>query len=161
MRIWLTEYGYQTNPPDRSLGVSYATQARYLGEAAWRTFKARNVDMLIHYLYRDEPDVARWQSGLLSANGAAKPARNAFMVAAAQAYRIGLTTAIWAHVRPGHGRQYYVLQQFRRGSWRTVNGAYRTTRRGYLYRYVRAGQGSKLRIVHTPTGTTSPILHVR
>ena len=159
-RIWLTEYGYQTNPPDRFLGVSYATQARYVGEAAWRTFKARNVDMLIHYLYRDEPDVGRWQSGLLTPSGVAKPALRAFMVAAAQAYRIGLTTAVWGHVRPGEGRQYYLLQQFRDGAWRTVNGAYRTTARGYFYRYVRAGKGSKLRIVHTPTGTISPILQV-
>ena len=28
--LWLTEYGYQTNPPDRLLGVSYALQAKYL-----------------------------------------------------------------------------------------------------------------------------------
>ena len=64
MRIWLTEYGYQTNPPDRILGVSKALQARYVSEAAQRSFAARNVDMLIHYLYQDEPDVSRWQSGL-------------------------------------------------------------------------------------------------
>ena len=161
MRIWLTEYGYQTNPPDTFLGVSHATQARYVGEAAWRAFKARNVDMLIHYLYRDEPDLGGWQSGFLTAAGTAKPARNSFMIAAAQAYRIGLTTAVWGHVRPGHGRQYYLLQQFRKGAWRTVNGAYRTTNRGYIYRYVRAGKGSRLRIVHTQTGTISPILKVR
>ena len=161
MRIWLTEYGYQTNPPDRLLGVSYATQARYVGEAAWRTFKARNVDMLIHYLYRDERDLAGWQSGLLTAGGAAKPARRAFMVAIAQAYRRGHTTAVWAHVRRGRGSQRYVLQQFRGRKWRTVNGAYKTTKRGFLYRYVRAGKGSKLRIMHTPTGTVSPTLVVR
>jgi Beta-galactosidase len=160
-RIWLTEYGYQTNPPDRFLGVSPTTQARYVADAAWRTFKARNVDMLIHYLYRDEPDPARWQSGLLTASGTAKPSLRAFMVAAAQAYRRGLTTAVWGHVRPGEGRQYYLLQQFRDGGWRTVNGAYRTTSGGYFYRYVRAGKGSKLRVVHTPTGTVSPILLVR
>jgi len=117
--------------------------------------------MLIHYLYRDEPDVGRWQSGLLTTTGAPKPARRAFMVAAAQAYRRGLTTAVWGHVRPGEGRQHYLLQQFRNGAWRTVNGAYRTTVRGYFYRYVRAGAGSLLRIVHTPTGTISPILRVR
>jgi hypothetical protein len=34
-RIWLTEYGYQTNPPDRS-GVSRSVQARYVAEAALR-----------------------------------------------------------------------------------------------------------------------------
>jgi hypothetical protein len=160
-RIWLTEYGYQTNPPDRLLGVSPTLQARYLGEAAWRAFKADNVDMLIDYLYRDEPDVGGWQSGFVTASGAAKPSRRAYMVAMAQAYRRGRTTAVWAHVRPGTGRQRYVLQQFRNGGWRTVNGAYLTTRRGFLYRYVRAGKGSKLRIVHTATRTVSPILVVR
>ncbi len=160
-RIWLTEYGYQTNPPDRVLGVSRALQARYVGEAARRAFNAPNVDMLIHYLYRDERSVGRWQSGLMTAGGSAKPSRRAYMVATAQAYRRGRTTAVWAHVRPGSGRQRYVLQQFRNGGWRTVNGAYRTTKRGFLYRYVRAGKGSKLRIVHTPTRTVSPILVVR
>ena len=104
---------------------------------------------------------AGWQSGLMTAGGFAKPSRRAYMVAMAQAYRHGRVTAVWAHVRPGTGPQRYVTQQYRRGGWRTVNGAYRTTKRGFLYRYVRADRGSKLRIVHTPTRTTSPILVVR
>ena len=160
-RIWLTEYGYQTNPPDQMLGVSRTAQARYVGEAARRAFNARRVDMLIHYLYRDEPDVGRWQSGFVTSRGSAKPARRAYMVAASQAYRRGLTTAVWGHVRPGEGRQTYVLQQFRHGGWRTVNGAYRTTQRGFFYRYLRAGRGSKLRVLHPATATVSPILVVR
>ena len=41
--LWLTEYGYQTNPPDRLLGVSYALQAKYLGEAALRVWKQPGV----------------------------------------------------------------------------------------------------------------------
>ena len=32
-RFWITEYGYQTNPPDRIFGVSFANQARYLTQA--------------------------------------------------------------------------------------------------------------------------------
>ncbi len=32
-RIWITEYGYQTNPPDRVFGVSWANQAKYLTQA--------------------------------------------------------------------------------------------------------------------------------
>ena len=32
-RIWITEYGYQTNPPDRIFGVSFLNQARYLTQA--------------------------------------------------------------------------------------------------------------------------------
>jgi hypothetical protein len=117
--------------------------------------------MLIHYLYRDEPQLGRWQSGFVSASGTSKPARRAYMVAISQAYRRGRTTAVWGHVRVGVGRQLYVLQQWRAGRWRTVNGAYRTTQRGFLYRYVRAGRGSKLRLMHTPTGTVGAVLVVR
>src|SRR5207248_6357018 len=32
-RIWITEYGYQTNPPDSIVGVSWAKQAAYLTQA--------------------------------------------------------------------------------------------------------------------------------
>ena len=32
-RIWITEYGYETNPPDSLFGVSYAKQAAYLKQA--------------------------------------------------------------------------------------------------------------------------------
>jgi hypothetical protein len=161
VRIWLTEYGYQTNPPDHMLGVSRTLQARYVGDAARRAFNAPGVDMLVHYLYRDEPAVGRWQSGFMTSRGSAKPARRAYMLAASQAYRRGLTTAVWGHVRPGEARQSYILQQFRHGAWRTVNGAYRTTQRGFFYRYVRAGRGSKLRILHPATRTLSPTLVVQ
>src|SRR6266404_6252360 len=37
--LWLTEYGYQTNPPDRILGVSLARQAQYLSDAALRVLE--------------------------------------------------------------------------------------------------------------------------
>src|SRR6266699_1478940 len=64
-RIWLTEYGYQTNPPDRLLGVSQLLQARYIGDAALVAYRTPRVDMLIQFLYRDEPNVDRFQSGLV------------------------------------------------------------------------------------------------
>ena len=36
-RLWITEYGYQTNPPDRAFGVSYAQQAAYMRRRTrWR-----------------------------------------------------------------------------------------------------------------------------
>jgi hypothetical protein len=54
-RIWLTEYGYQTNPPDR-FGVSRSVQAKYVAQAALRAKSARFVDVLIHFVVRDAPD---------------------------------------------------------------------------------------------------------
>jgi hypothetical protein len=65
-RIWLTEYGYQSNPPDRLLGVTPALQARYESEGSYAAYRAPRVDLLIHFLYRDEPTLARFQSGLVT-----------------------------------------------------------------------------------------------
>src|SRR5947199_3478949 len=77
-RIWLTEYGYQSNPPDRILGVSLGLQARYEGEGTYAAFRAPKVDLLIHFLYRDEPRLARFQSGLVSLSNGRKPEYTAF-----------------------------------------------------------------------------------
>ena len=71
-RIWLTEYGYQTNPPDPS-GVSRSVQAKYVAEAALRAKTARFVDLLIHFIIKDEPQLSGWQSGLFTAAGVAGP----------------------------------------------------------------------------------------
>jgi hypothetical protein len=98
-RIWLTEYGYQSNPPDRVLGVSLALQARYIGEGAYAAYHAPRVDLLIHFLYRDEPALARFQSGLVSLTNAKKPAFNAFELPLAQISRSGTRSALWGELR--------------------------------------------------------------
>jgi hypothetical protein len=94
-RIWLTEYGYQSNPPDRLLGVPLALQARYIGEGAYAAYRAPKVDLLIHFLYRDEPDIARFQSGLVTVTNAVKPAYAAYQLPLAQ---ISGST-LWAQLR--------------------------------------------------------------
>ena len=79
MRIWVTEYGYQTNPPDRLFGVSELQQALYMKQA-WNKLAANpKVDMMIWFLLKDESRVGSgWQSGLFTAAGARKPAREIF-----------------------------------------------------------------------------------
>ena len=79
-RIWITEYGYQTNPPDRIFGVSWANQARYLTQAYGIAKRHPRIDMFLWFLLRDERRLADegWQSGLLTASGAKKPAFAAF-----------------------------------------------------------------------------------
>ena len=71
--VWLTEYGYQTNPPDTFLGVPPQRQATLLSLAAMRAWRLPRVTMLIQYLYRDEVVLSRFQTGLVFAN---EPARN-------------------------------------------------------------------------------------
>jgi hypothetical protein len=159
-RIWLTEYAYQTNPPD-VFGVSRDEQARFIAEAARRVHQAPKVDMLIHYLYRDEPELARWQSGLETVKGEAKPALAATMLPLAQVERRGTRTIVWGQVRPGNGRQRYVLQRLTGGSWTAVGGSAATDSRGYLRRTVSAPRGTKLRIWYPAGRLSSPTLVVR
>jgi hypothetical protein len=77
-RIWLTEYGYQTNPPDGVFGVSWATQAQYVRQSFAIARRHPRIDMLLWFLLQDERDPARWQSGFISAAGERKPSFEAF-----------------------------------------------------------------------------------
>jgi hypothetical protein len=80
--IWIDEYGYQTNPPDRLLGVTPALQARYLTEAVRMARANPRITMLLWFLLSDEPRLGGWQSGLETASGKRKPAFFAFARAA-------------------------------------------------------------------------------
>jgi len=76
--LWITEYGFQTNPPDKLFGVSWAKQASYLTEAFGIARRNPQIAMMLWFLLRDEPSVGGWQSGLLTRTGAKKPAFNVF-----------------------------------------------------------------------------------
>jgi hypothetical protein len=82
-RIWITEYGYQTNPPDPVFGVSWAKQAAYLTQAFAIARKNPRVDMMLWFLLKDEPTLGGWQSGLMTVNGKKKPSFAAFQRMAA------------------------------------------------------------------------------
>jgi hypothetical protein len=77
-RLWITEYGYQTRPPDRLFGVSYRKQASYLKQAFAIARKNPRVDMMLWFLLRDQRALGGWQSGLLTARGSRKPAFRTF-----------------------------------------------------------------------------------
>jgi hypothetical protein len=159
-QIWLTEYGYQTSPPDNTAGVSYAKQAQYTGEAALRTYQLPQVSLIIHFLYRDEPSLGGWQSGFQTVTGKLKPAFNAFRLPLAQVSRDGATTVVWGQVRPRSGSQTYVLQQRRGGRWVSLGGTKRTGGTGFFTRIVRAGRGVQLRVYSPRDAAYSPALTV-
>jgi Glycosyl hydrolase catalytic core len=77
--LWITEYGYQTNPPDKTFGVSYAKQALYMKQAFAIARKNPRIDMMLWFLVRDERAVGNWQSGLETVTGKKKPAWSAFL----------------------------------------------------------------------------------
>jgi hypothetical protein len=160
-RIWLTEYGYQTNPPDRFIGVSESRQAEYLASAALRAYLAPRVDVLIHFLVRDEPELGGWQSGLLSISGVAKPAYWGFALPLAQVTRKGTETVLWGQVRPGNGRRVYRLQKQVDGRWAWYGSTVRTSSRGFFQRKVAGQPGQRFRIWSPALRTFSPALLLR
>ena len=144
--VWLTEYGYQTNPPDRILGVSPALQAAYIGQSALRAYQEPRVTMLINFLVRDEPDLGRFQSGLFTVTGKPKPAAGAFPFPLAQVTRRGSHVVVWGQVRPGSGAKSYRLQVKRGRAWQWLGRTMRTNSLGFFSRTITAPRGSLVRI---------------
>ena len=147
VRLWLTELGYQSNPPDRLAGVPLQTQATYVAAAAYRAWLTPRVDLLIQYLYRDEPGTDRWQSGLETRAGLDKPAMAAVPRPLAEVARRGSKTTVWGTIRPGSGARPYRLQRLGEAGWVTVGGVQRTKTDGTLRRVVTAGVGVRLRLL--------------
>jgi hypothetical protein len=160
-RIWLTEYGYNSKPPSRWLGVPNSLQARYVSEAALRVYLSARVDLLIHFLVRDEPNASRWTSGFLTSRGKVKPSFSAYALPFEQLSRRKGRTTVWGQVRPRTGPQLYRLQQFRDGRWRWIGGTRLTTPSGFLRRVVPATRGSRLRLWSPRDRRYSPILTIR
>jgi Glycosyl hydrolase catalytic core len=78
--LWITEYGYQTNPPDTTIfGTSWANQAKYMSQAYAIARKNPRIDMMIWFLVRDEPAIGGWQSGLETVAGKHKPSWNTYI----------------------------------------------------------------------------------
>jgi hypothetical protein len=77
-KLWITEYGYQTRPPDRSFGVSWIKQAQYLTQAYKIARRNPRITMMLWFLLKDEGRLGGWQSGLFTAGGKKKPAFDAF-----------------------------------------------------------------------------------
>ena len=141
-RIWLTEYGYQTG----AFGVTQQRQAELIGQAARRVHAAPRVDMLIHYLVKDEPEAGRFQSGLFNVAGRPKLAALAFPLPLAQAGRSAGRLVLWGQVRPRSGVQTYRVQVRRGGAWAFVGGVRRTSARGFLSVRLDAPPGTLVRL---------------
>jgi hypothetical protein len=85
MPLWITEYAYETNPPDPAIGVPWETQAKWMQEAYDLAAENPRIELFTWFLLKDEPDrngaefgVAGWQSGLLTESGERKPAFDTF-----------------------------------------------------------------------------------
>jgi len=70
--LWITEFGFQTNPPDR-FQFSIRKVPGYLDESEWLAFRNRRVRSYDQYTLVDDTDLAGFQQGLRFSNGNPKP----------------------------------------------------------------------------------------
>jgi hypothetical protein len=136
--LYLTEYGYETNPPNPFRGVSPATQAAYLDEGeylAWRDPRVRTLSQF--ELYDSPPDrsyprgsVGYWstfQTGLVYLGGHAKPAFSSYRLPIdlpQTSFPRGAPVTVWGMLRAAHnGAGQRAALQWRSpgGSWRTID----------------------------------------
>jgi len=160
--IWLTEYGYQTNPPDTFLGVTPKRQATMLSLAAMRAWRLPRVTMLIQYLYRDEPQLSRFQTGLVYIDDRPKPSLQGFVLPFAEMRRRGFDTTLWGQIRNGRrGRQHYQLQILRKNVWTAVGAVRLTNDSGIFMRTLRLKRGALLRVWAPPRRRYSLQVRIR
>ncbi|HYZ27667.1 MAG TPA: hypothetical protein VE570_01315 [Thermoleophilaceae bacterium] len=126
--VWLTEYGYESNPPDPIKPFSPAEQANLINWAEYLAWKNPQIESFPQFLLQDmgkvsaaeaaggKRDYADWQSGLYFNDGAPKPAATSF----ALSLHVDCTrdvggkraklVVIWGHVRPGRGPRQVTME---------------------------------------------------
>jgi hypothetical protein len=74
MPIWITEFDFQSNPPDRFLGAKLSRIPTFMGiSELWLAQRNRRVVAYSQYTMNDSPGSSSlWQGGLRFANGRAK-----------------------------------------------------------------------------------------
>ncbi|HEY2160850.1 MAG TPA: hypothetical protein VGH24_06045, partial [Solirubrobacteraceae bacterium] len=134
--LYLTEYGYETNPPDPFRGVSLGTQSLYLNEAQYMAWRDPRVRAMSQFLLFDslpdpssKPGTQRYwstfQTGLRYASGAYKPSYGSYRLPLflPNPRLSGGKVLVWAMLRPApQGTPEHATVQ-----WRPLpGGAFRT-----------------------------------
>jgi hypothetical protein len=126
--VWLTEYGYESNPPDPIKPFTPAEQAANINWAEYLAWKNPQIKSFPQFLLRDmgkvtAEDAARgkrdwsdWQSGLFFEDGTPKPAATSFPLALHVDCTRQLNRkhdkllVIWGRVRPGNGPRQVTME---------------------------------------------------
>jgi hypothetical protein len=144
-RVFITEYGYQTRPPDPN-GVSLRNQAEFINETDRLTYGDRLVKTTAQYELVDVREAREYNSGLRftrrSGDAERKPAYEAYRLPLVVTKRSSNKVEIYGQVRPGSGRRPVQIQILRRGEWERVKDV-RTNGRGFLRTNVRRRGASR------------------
>jgi hypothetical protein len=116
--IYNTEFGLQSNPPDRIVSTSPSRQAALINEKEEYAYRYSRLKSHSQYLMFDDPArpgplSVKWsgfQTGLRFASGRRKPSYNAYRFPiVVKERRRGVY--VWGRVRPGSGPRFVRLQR--------------------------------------------------
>jgi Cellulase (glycosyl hydrolase family 5) len=144
LKFYFTEFGFQSNPPDHTFGVSLSRQARYINESEYITYKNRRVAGMSQYELFDAPLTGDFNTGLRLKNGKAKPALGAYRLPI-WVTRSGSGVRVWGAVRPADGTPQTVQIQNGNKKFKTVKTV-RTSSNGYFLVRVGRKAGAKWRL---------------
>lgn len=163
--IWMTEYGYQTDPPDPTIGIPWSRQADWLDEATYLAYREPRVASMAQFLLVDDGPIRRFdakdprywgtfQSGLLAGDGKRKPAYFSFQRAITvvpRKQRPGRPLRVFGQLRSAaDGQPHDASIQFRaKGAkkWSQVAKVRVGNARGFLDTFVKARRTGSYRIV--------------
>ena len=171
MPLYLTEFGYQTNPPD-PLGVSLAQQAAYLDQSEFIAYNNPNVRTLSQFLLVDDKPLAgvsnpiaayggTFQSGLEFQNGRRKPSYSSYrmpiFISIPRARR-GHAIRLWGMARAGprEGQRAVTVQFQRAGShsWQSIAQLIAEPVHGFIDARVRVSASGLVRLAwSSPAGS--------
>lgn len=161
--IHLTEFGYETSPPDPASGISTTLQTRYLQQASYIAWATKRVRGLSFYQWDDEPTrdlgsgtkrYSGWQTGLRYNDGRPKPVLSVmsapFVIDQA---KTGSTATFWGQVRAeAQGQATLMVRPKGSSEFRDV-GTYNTRGDGVWTRKIKPQAGAAYRYRWTPKPT--------
>lgn len=158
--IYLTEFGFQTNPPDRTEGLGLGRHATAINEAERLWFSDPRVRSVAQFELYDVPRREEYNTGLRRFSGAAKPALRAFRMPIVVTNRGPAGIEIWGAVRPAVGRTVANVAVLSGGRVvRTLRVG--TNPRGYFMIHVRSRDAARLRYQARWTTSKGEELHSR
>jgi hypothetical protein len=176
--LYLTEYGYETNPPNPFRGVSPATQSAYLDEGEYLAWRDPRVRTLSQFELEDSPpdptyprgSVGYWstfQTGLVFLNGRAKPAFSSYRLPIylpGTKFVRGARVRVWGMLRSapnGTGQRATLQWRPPGGAWRAVDTIATANRTGALEVRVTLPGTGEVRLAWSPSAGRAPTVYSR
>ena len=147
--IFITEFGFQTDPPDSEFGVSLAAQARSLNQSERLFYADPRVKAVSQFELYDAPEAPKqdvYNTGLRLVGGPKKPSWTAFRMPLVATRLGGDRVELWGAARPASGAARVTITASPRsgGRSRTVASVV-TNRNGYYRIRVRRANAAKQR----------------